>query len=101
MHTPNPLARRIPLRTSVCNLDVQFMNKLEIQKNVPMPPGRFCGTTDVMTRLEVGDSFFLPGVTSRVAWSRVGGIAHRLKIKLTTRTVTENGISGIRVWRIK
>jgi hypothetical protein len=72
----------------------------EIDKNVPLPPnaGKPGGGKYPWASMEIGDSFFAPGkVGARVATAgkRGGG-----QSKFTIRTVTENGVRGVRVWRI-
>lgn len=50
--------------------------------------------------MQVGDSFFVPGRNSQGVkgtinyWNRAGR-------KFTTRTRTENGVYGVRVWRVE
>jgi hypothetical protein len=47
--------------------------------------------------MEVGDSFFSPG-SSVIG---IHGCARRHRpMKFTCRSVVENGVAGIRVWRI-
>ena len=49
---------------------------------------------------EVGDSFFRPVEPRTVAGSAKSyGIRHGKKF--TTRAVTENGVKGVRVWRVE
>ena len=50
--------------------------------------------------MKIGDSFFMPGKTiikaSREAWAA----HHRINMKFACRTVTENGVKGVRIWRV-
>ena len=71
------------------------METLKVEKGFPMPESKKLRKypLDVM---EVGDSFFVPnGLQGHISPS-----ANKLHPKrFTTRTVTEDGIRGIRVWR--
>lgn len=67
------------------------MFNIEIEKNIPMPTGSL---TDVMKKMEVGDSFVFPinfrnGISTRS--SNIG-------IKTKTKKISEN---ECRVWRIE
>lgn len=48
--------------------------------------------------MEIGDSFFAPGRKSN---SVSASIARAYPKKFTRREVTENGVVGVRVWRIE
>lgn len=70
--------------------------EIKIDKGVPCPSRR--NRIWPFPEMEIGDSFFAPGksganlhVASRSAPS----------FKFTTRTVTENGVKGTRVWRVE
>lgn len=68
---------------------------IQIDKNVPRTTRRKYPFKD----MEVGDSFFAPDKTTH---SMGGAIAHAkntLGGQYAMRTVTENGVSGVRVWR--
>jgi len=73
------------------------MNKeIKIDKNVPIP----MGTRNLkypLGSLEVGDSFFFETANT----NSLGGVfsQHKPK-KFSVRTLTENGVKGIRVWRV-
>lgn len=67
--------------------------EIKIDKNVPMPNARGKYPLD---KMEIGDSFFVAEMTS----SSMSGTFPRLRPKtFTTRTATENGVKGLRVWR--
>lgn len=71
----------------------------KIDRNVPLPPARATdiGILATARKLEVGDSFFVPGKDSQALHSRV----HRLKPrKFSVRTETLKGVKGTRVWRV-
>ena len=66
------------------------MDYITIDKDVPLPLGR--ATKYPFHEMKIGDSFFVPNVKA------VG--VHHYKPKLfMRRTVIENGIKGVRVWR--
>ena len=68
--------------------------EIKIDKNIPPPKTdhRFKYPTDI---LKIGESFFAPDIKSPNLSLRL----FRPK-KFVTRTVTENNITGIRVWRV-
>lgn len=68
---------------------------IEINKGLPTPRGR--KTKYPFREMEVGDSFFAPG-SSVIG---IHGCARRHRpMKFTCRSMVENGVAGIRVWRI-
>lgn len=71
----------------------------KIDKGVPIPHihskivrPRFSDMTD-------GDSYFLPGATPNTILA-IRNEAQRVNIGCSARTVTENGVKGVRIWRI-
>ena len=74
--------------------------EIKIDKNVELSPsmtGRSKKSKYPFAELEIGDSFFVEGKTA----GQFGGWRnyHRPK-KFSERTVIENGVKGLRVWRI-
>ena len=77
---------------------------ITVDKNVPMKASK---TVFPWKKMSVGDSFFAGGYVAGVASQKPGmkhltTIAGKLGIpgsKWSLRTVTENGILGVRVWR--
>lgn len=68
---------------------------IEINKGLPTPRGR--KTKYPFREMDVGDSFFAPG-SSVIG---IHGCARRHRpMKFTCRSMVENGVAGIRVWRI-
>ena len=68
---------------------------IEITKGLPTPRGR--RSKYPFRDMEVGDSFFAPG-SSVIG---IHGCARRHRpMKFTCRSVVEDGVVGIRVWRI-
>lgn len=74
---------------------------IEIQKNVPIPSNRGRPIKYPLASMEVGDSFFV-ATTYRTA---LGAPAARCRKKtgfrFAIRAVEENGVKGVRVWRIE
>ena len=76
---------------------------IKIDKNVPCPPQQRRGGRPFkypFPELEVGDSFFVAKKTTATFASTVSSARKRLGITLVTRTVEEDGVSGVRVWRV-
>lgn len=68
-----------------------------IDKNIPLPSER---TSKYPVRqLELGESFFAPNI-SRTNIASSLQYAAGLGRKFATRRVTEDGVRGLRVWRI-
>ena len=73
----------------------------QIDDNVPMPAtarkgGDFAKTVDA---IEVGQSFFVEGLKPADVSSRCLRQRNEGK-KFTSRTATEGGVEGVRIWRI-
>ena len=68
---------------------------IQICKGVPTPTGR--RSKYPFRDMEIGDSFFSPG--SSVIGIHGCARRHRPK-RFTCRSVDEDGVAGIRVWRI-
>ena len=67
-----------------------------ITKGLPAPRGRRAKYP--FRDMEIGDSFFAPG-SSVIG---IHGCARRHRpMRFTCRSVVEDGVSGIRVWRIE
>lgn len=71
---------------------------IEIDKHVPMPGKR---NKYPWSELQPGDSFFVPGREVKSFGSQVHASSVRTGHGYTTRTVVENGVRGVRVWRTK
>ena len=74
-----------------------------IEKGIPLPPvGRAAegNLRTTLRRMEVGDSFFLPGPRSGRGsgqkWTTIYCFPNR---KHSARKATENGVAGHRIWR--
>lgn len=73
---------------------------IKIDKGVPMPETRGKPNTYPIRELEVGDSFFAPGKIRTGMTGTMRLIRLETGRTFTTRSVTEDGIAGIRVWRL-
>ena len=73
---------------------------IKIDKNVPLPnPDGFQGKYP-WRKMEVGDSFFVVGKKT----NSLTGCAYKLKelgMRFAFRTVTEDGVKGVRAWRVE
>ncbi|MEI7599672.1 MAG: hypothetical protein WCJ41_10150 [Aestuariivirga sp.] len=68
---------------------------IAITKGVPAPRGRRAKYP--FPAMEIGDSFFAPG-SSVIG---IHGCARRHRpMRFTCRSIVEDGVAGIRVWRI-
>jgi hypothetical protein len=47
-----------------------------------------------------GYSFFVPCIEEKVARQTIAAITKRLKMAVVTKVVIEDGIKGLRVWRV-
>lgn len=84
---------------------------MKIEKNIPIPEQRGRkpnGTySEVMSKMDVGDSFVAEGDKSQTIQSAVRQAARRIGIKVTTRQLDETDPQfnpdkvKIRVWRIE
>lgn len=77
------------------------MSEIKVDKGVPMPPARSVvqSVYPWADLKEVGDSFFVPGLST----SRRRGLfscAKRRGVRINTRVTEENGLEGVRVWLV-
>lgn len=74
---------------------------IKIDKGVPIPPHGNAGSKKYpILSMEVGDSFFAPGKkpTANMAMSKA---RKTLGYRFSQRAVVENGVAGVRVWRVE
>lgn len=71
--------------------------EIKIDKKVAVPSGRH---TYPWREMQPGDSFFVPMVGKTRGRGLYVCARRAAGIEITTRTVVENGVKGIRVWRI-
>ena len=82
--------------------------EIKIDKGVPMPSAFAAKERFPWLEMAVGDSFFAPNYAQSKHMRKNGEKTlsttfPRTKVpgsKWVTRTVTENGIRGVRVWRV-
>lgn len=79
-----------------------------IDKGIPIPPiqrGRKRGPNFLPWRhMQVGDSFVFPcpgGDPGAIAGRASSEAGRRMRAKFTSRSVVEDGVRVIRVWRVK
>jgi len=70
-----------------------------IEKGIELPDKRCMGRPDQYPwkKMEIGDSFYIPGKTGKGFSSAVYGAAKRNGIKMSIRTVA----GGLRIWRVE
>lgn len=79
---------------------------VKIDKGIPITPqvgpkGNKGNRKYPWYEMEVGDSFFVPSTNpSRFMGSKYNYLRAR-GIEISCRAVTENGINGVRVWRVE
>lgn len=77
------------------------MSELTIEKGISIPAARLGRpVSTVFSKMEVGDSVFMPkkcagNVSNFTKTQRSRGM------RFTSRKLVENGVSGVRVWRIE
>jgi len=76
------------------------MPKLKIDKNVPLSRSSSGTPKYPWSDMQVGDSFFIPQISQRTRGGLYTCAQRAAAIKITVRSVTENGVEGVRVWRI-
>jgi len=91
------------------------MSKYPVESNIPISRPLRNKSRYEFKRLEVGDSIFIPSPDVKVRkWVTRGKTIYANNItsaafyyskvhniKLVTRTAIKNGVTGIRVWRVK
>lgn len=73
---------------------------IKIDKNVPVPRKPASGIYP-WHDLQPGDSFFAAGIKQPQISGATAFIRKKTGRKFVTRTVTENGVTGVRVWRVE
>jgi len=53
------------------------------------------------SKFRVGYSFFIPCLDTKAALKIMRPVLRRLKYKVLTKVVIEDGVRGVRVWRLK
>lgn len=74
--------------------------EFKIETGIPVPPHQ--NAKYPFAEMTPGSSFFIPsGDLKKISNAAVGFARYRRDRKFTCRTVTENGVAGVRVWRIE
>ena len=79
------------------------MSAIAIDKGVPLPAlkgGKGPVPLYPWREMDVGDSFFVPEAKTPRITGNAAGVAKRTGFKFSVRAVTENGVKGVRVWRV-
>lgn len=71
---------------------------LKIEKGIPFPEPT--SVASELGRFEIGDSAFIEVASGKVPYSTVYNYATRTGKTFKVRTTVENGVRGIRVWRV-
>lgn len=72
---------------------------LKIDDNVPIPTLKNRNRYP-FALLEVGQSFFMTGVTTSQMCNCFGYHTKRTGRRFSARATVENGVAGVRVWRV-
>lgn len=71
-----------------------------IASDIPVPRAKAgCTQSSPIRQLKIGDSFFVNRSHGKYS-SSAHALAKVLNIKLSMRAETQNGVAGVRVWRI-
>jgi hypothetical protein len=70
----------------------------KVDYDVPIPMKRGIELRRTLDCLDVGASIFFPDKSRE---NLLNGAAHLLPKLFTTRKLKENGITGIRIWRVE
>lgn len=69
----------------------------EIDRKMPLPALRSRYPFD---EIKVGESFFAPKLKRSSVWSYLSGMQRKTNKRFACRTLTEDGVEGVRVWRL-
>ena len=72
---------------------------IKIDKGKPIPSHGAAVQKYPWDDMEIGDSFFLPGVTRNTLSSAAASAERRQGRKYSVRTLTEGCVKGVRCWR--
>jgi len=93
---------RLPAVEAGPGQDPSGQQEFAIASGLPIPETRQGAPCKYpWDKLAVGDSFFIPGKTSQTISPARQSAEHTRGTKYASRTVEENGVRGVRVWRIK
>ena len=75
----------------------------KVDRNVPVPSrgvAKYSELGALLRQMQIGDSVFVTDVPPRRVRAMCGMMSKRDNKMFVTRTVTENDIAGLRVWRV-
>ena len=75
--------------------------RIDSDISLPSPKGGAGVVKYPFRQLEVGQSFFVPGKTQADLSGSIGAARRAMGRKFATRRVTEDGVTGTRVWRLE
>lgn len=73
------------------------MNKIPVDRNIPLPQVRV-GRLYPFEDMQIGDSFFV--IDGSVVRIHAAARQFNKRMRFTCRTRIEDGVRGVRVWRI-
>lgn len=80
------------------------MAEYNITKNIVIPPKQRPSNGPKkypFLEMEIGDSFFVPRLENgRLNYSATHALPKEARKNITARKVTENGVDGVRYWRL-
>jgi hypothetical protein len=71
----------------------------EIESGIPIPPAKGKPRKYNLEDMQIGDSFWIPGVELSSVSGSISKGSRQLGIRCECRSLTESGVSGVRVWR--
>lgn len=75
------------------------MLKPKIEEGIPVPQMKWGALRETLANMQIGDSFF--HVDRAYIQSHMCRIAQLINRRVTSRKVKENGVNGVRVWRVE
>lgn len=76
------------------------MSEFKIEKGIPLPPSRRHSRYP-FHEMEVNDSVFFPGVEQRTISGTAQSTGKSRGWRFATRKVVVDGVTGVRIWRVK
>ena len=77
---------------------IPFSLHFPIERGIPAPEAKPVTRKYPLREMQVGDSFFIPSLNPGGLYSCIRVFKDRLYV---SRRVTEDGVRGLRVWRLK
>ena len=72
-----------------------------IESDIPLPgKGWKTGLAATLRAMQSGQSAFVAGTSMSNLSGRIADVSKRIGAKFSCRTVVENGVKGVRVWRV-